>query len=109
MQLHKQWQEVDEPESVSGASDSLLSVNGIANAEQAHETLQRSFRVTGNRICLNLKKHGYTSMDAAGRYHGILNFVNLILLLLKSIKRSAPAIWMLSFESFSIIMFFRSL
>lgn len=78
MQLHRQWQEAEEPESASGISDSLLSINGIANSEQTHETLQRSFRVTGNRICLNMKKHGYTSMDAAGRCHVIVNFFNLL-------------------------------
>ena len=66
MQLHRLWQEAEEPDSSSGNSDPLLTINGIANAAQSHVAPQRSFRVTGNRICLNMKKHGYTSMDAAG-------------------------------------------
>lgn len=78
MQLHRQWQEAEEPGSMTGICDSLLSINGIANSEQTHEILQRSFRVTGNRICLNMKKHGYTSMDAAGGYHITVNFFILL-------------------------------
>lgn len=65
MQLHRLWQETEEPTSSSGISDPLLTVNGIASAEQTHAAPQRSFRVTGNRICMNMKKHGYTSMEAA--------------------------------------------
>ncbi|KAG0565991.1 hypothetical protein KC19_7G029500 [Ceratodon purpureus] len=65
MQLHRLWQETEEPDSSSGISDPLLTINGMANVEQTHVTPQRSFRVTGNRICKDMKKHGYTSMDAA--------------------------------------------
>lgn len=72
MLLHRQWQEIEEPGISSEVGNSLLSINGIAEAEQTHETLQRSFRVTGNRICMNLQKHGYTSMDAAGRQRVIM-------------------------------------
>jgi hypothetical protein len=75
MQLHRLWQETEEPTSSSGISDPLLTVNGIASAEQTHAAPQRSFRVTGNRICMNMKKHGYTSMEAAGIYPVTVNLI----------------------------------
>ncbi|XP_024385667.1 uncharacterized protein [Physcomitrium patens] len=65
MQLHKQWQEAEETCSTSRTSDPLLTMNGITNTDQTCEVTQMSFRVTGNRICMNMKKHGYTSMDVA--------------------------------------------
>lgn len=74
MQLHRLWQAAGVSDSLSGISESLSTINGIANAEQTHVTPQRSFRVTGNRICLNKKKHGYTSMDAAGFSLAAVNF-----------------------------------
>lgn len=56
MALYRKWQK--------------LCVSGLrppVDREQGDDSSQISFRVTGERICLKMKKQAYTSMEAAGK------------------------------------------
>ncbi|CAM6129646.1 unnamed protein product [Calypogeia fissa] len=60
MVLHRKWQKL---------YDSGLRPSVDAEQEDASDS-QISFRVTGERICLKMKKQGYTSMEAAAAIGG---------------------------------------
>lgn len=68
MQLHQQWQDLKRRETGGGTDDGILTINGVGTAEDSHAAPEITFRVTGDRISMKLKKQGYTSMDAAGTF-----------------------------------------